>query len=190
MFTEIESPLFAATLGVVSTPRAFDSALLRQPVVLDLIRRLTAGEDPGPVLERIDRLLREPSDARFCHPRDLAVGIYLRVLEVCAPDTALAPAKLALALPNLWWGKVMATRVEYPRPSTLSIPVSYTVQGQGIVRHSQTNKASRLQPTAWLKSLSDLVGKTRMRSNSSSSLSQLNPTQLRTNYTNAATVAL
>jgi hypothetical protein len=111
IWDEIESPLLAAKLGVVSTPRAFDVALLREPIVSELMASLSTEREVKAVASRLCQLLSETTDARYCHQHDLAIAVYLRVLDVCAPEHALAPALLALRLLNLWWGKAMAKRI-------------------------------------------------------------------------------
>lgn len=111
IWDEIESQFFAATLGVVSTPRAFDEAMLQHSIVSELMANLSSESDVEAVAKRLQRLLNEPSDVRYCHQHDLAIAVYLRALDICAPEHALAPANLALTQRNLWWGKAMAKRI-------------------------------------------------------------------------------
>lgn len=111
IWDEIEGQLLAATLGVVSTPRAFDAAMLQHPIVSELMANLSSESDVEAVVKRLQQLLSEPTDARYCHQHDLAIAVYLRALDICAPEHALAPAHLALTQRNLWWGKAMAKRI-------------------------------------------------------------------------------
>lgn len=111
IWDEIESQLFAATLGVVSTPRAFDAAMLQHPTVSELMANLSSESDVEAVAKRLEQLLNEPSDVRYCHQHDLAIAVYLRALDICAPEHVLVPASFALMQRNLWWGKAMAKRI-------------------------------------------------------------------------------
>jgi hypothetical protein len=112
IWREIESPLLAASLGVVSTPRTFDAAMLKQPIVIELLARLSSERRAAEeVARKLEQLLTQPTDARYCHQHDLAIAIYLRVLDICAPDHALPPALLALRQTNLWWARAMAMRI-------------------------------------------------------------------------------
>lgn len=112
IWTEIESRTFSASLGVVSTPRAFDVALLRQPLVLELVSLLVCPENPSAVFARIQRLLRDPSnDEHYCHPYDLPIAVYLKVLDIFEPYIAVEAADSILEFPNLWWARAMALRV-------------------------------------------------------------------------------
>jgi hypothetical protein len=114
----IESPRFAARLGVVSTPAAFEAAALKVGTISNLVTALSSGSSPEPVVARLDRLLRLETDQRYCHPKDLAIGIYFLVLGRSVPRAAIAPARLAFELPNLWWGRVMAMRFAASESST------------------------------------------------------------------------
>jgi hypothetical protein len=111
-WSDIEGPLLAASLGVVSTPRAFDAAMLKQPIVIELLARLSSERRAAKeVARRLQLLLAEPTDPRYCHQHDLAIAIYLRALDICAPDDSLPPALLALKQTNLWWARAMAMRI-------------------------------------------------------------------------------
>lgn len=113
IWSAVEDPAFTASLGVVSTPRAFDAALLRQPPVLQLFSSLAGLEDANAVTARIQRLLKDPSnDQRYCHPHDLSIAVYLRALDIiCEPPVAAEAADSVLRFPNLWWARAMALRV-------------------------------------------------------------------------------
>jgi hypothetical protein len=111
LLSHIESPYFAATLGVVSTPRAFDRALLQDRYVRALMSSIALPLNVRHLQERTTELLDTDADPRYAHPHDLAVGVYLRVLDICSPDDAFAVAAKALSRPNLWWAAAMARRI-------------------------------------------------------------------------------
>lgn len=116
IWSAVEDPTFSASLGVVSTPRAFEAALLRRPPVLELFSLLACPEDASAVAARIQHLLTDPSnDERYCHPYDLPIAVYLRVLDICESYVAAEAADSILQFPNLWWARAMALRVAaYP----------------------------------------------------------------------------
>ena len=111
IWTAIEDTTFTASLGVVSTPRAFDAAISRQPPVIELLSLMEDSDNSMQVLTRVRQLLETPEDARYCHPFDLPVAIYIRALDICNPQLAADAAEIALQLPNLWWSRAMALRV-------------------------------------------------------------------------------
>ena len=108
---EIEGPLLRAVLGVVSTPRAFDAALFKVAPVSRLLGELDDRESCEKVQKRLLLLLGGDADPRYCHPHDLAIAIYLRALDICAPELAFPPARQILAHRNLWWARAMALRL-------------------------------------------------------------------------------
>lgn len=167
IWTEIEDPLFGASLGVVSTPRAFDDGLMRQPVFRDLLGALTNREDAQLVADRVFRLISERSDQRYCHPRDLPIGVYLRALDIAAPDHALWPARLALDLPNLWWGNVMARRIATaPNRTVTSSRAVSPISVDGIVWTANTKTTTVPLPTAEVKVRPEVLGKLTTSTNS------------------------
>ena len=113
IWSAVEDPIFSASLGVVSTPRAFDTALLRQPPVLELFSSLAGPEDASAVAARIQQLLKDPSnDERYCHPYDLPIAVYLRALDIiCEPPVAAEAADSILRFSNLWWARATALRM-------------------------------------------------------------------------------
>lgn len=153
VWTEIESPLFTAALGVVSTPRAFDDGLLRQAIFRTLLAAAeTNGRDADAIVQRISRLIREPADERYCHPHDLPIGVYLRALDIAAPERAITPARLVLDLPNLWWGNLMARRVAAaPNRTIPSSRVAAAIEFEGIVWKANSRTDTPPLPSADVK---------------------------------------
>lgn len=112
IWAAVEDSTFSASLGVVSTPRAFDAAFLRQRPVRDLLSLLTTPANLQAVATRIHELLHDPgNDARYCHPFDLPIAVYLRALDICEPGVAARAADAILRFTNLWWARAMALRV-------------------------------------------------------------------------------
>jgi hypothetical protein len=108
---EIESPIFEAQLGIVSTPRSFDQALYKNPSFRRLLSALSSEEDAAALSNRLAQLIDHPSDPNYCHPFDLQIGVYLRALDLRAPERAYENASRATTKPNLWWGRAMSMRV-------------------------------------------------------------------------------
>ena len=112
LFSQIESSIFHARLGVVSTPRAFDSALFS---IAEVQALTTLVNEPGKeelLFNRIGVLLADPEDnANFVHPHDMPIAVYLRILDVLSSDFALIAAERLAQKKNLWWTRAMALRV-------------------------------------------------------------------------------
>lgn len=121
IWTEIEGPLFAATIGVVSTPRAYRDALKMQRVVTVLAALLSSHDNQTALIARLTHLLTQSTDIRYCHPHDLAIGTYLATLANFSIALATEPARLASSIPNLWWGKLIAAEILAPRTESTSV---------------------------------------------------------------------
>ena len=150
IWDEIESPHLAASLGVVSTPRAFDAAILQHPIVVQLMAHLSSRSDVEEVAHRLGQLLTEATDVRYCHQHDLAIAIYLRTLDICAPNQTMPAALLALKQPNLWWARAMAMRiVSAPNRGIPSSRGDFTVPiGGRVFIVSENAQATPFLPTA------------------------------------------
>jgi len=124
LFRSIEDPVFTSSIGVVSTPRALDKALLAQLPVRHLLARLSEPDNRHQLFTRIAQLVAAPHDARYCHPHDLAIAIYLRTLDLCDPSIAIKAADIVLQLPNFWWARSFA--LPLMAEPNLRIPVQVT----------------------------------------------------------------
>lgn len=107
---DIESVRLAAELGVVSTPRAFDEALFSLPSVRELADGVSRGWYSQATEARALELLRVAHDGAYCHPHDLPVAVYLRVLDLYAPLRAHRVAAAAAEYENTWWTRAMTRR--------------------------------------------------------------------------------
>lgn len=124
LFRSIEDPAFTSSIGVVSTPRALDKAMLEQLPVRQLLACLSDPENRRELLARVTRLIAAAHDARYCHPYDLAIAIYLRTLDVCDPSLAIKAADDVLQHPNFWWARTFA--LPLMAEPNLRIPVQVT----------------------------------------------------------------
>jgi hypothetical protein len=107
----IESSRFTAEIGVVSTPRSFVAAIEKHAIIIELLSKLNESSCRQDVFKRLIFLLDKPADRRYCHPNDLAMAIYLRVLEISDPQLAIDAADLTLATPSLWWARSIAQHI-------------------------------------------------------------------------------
>jgi hypothetical protein len=148
VIAEVESPRFAALLGVVSTLNRFTWAMMQQPAVKTLCSLLTTQADVQHVVARVSDLIQEANDPRYGHPHDLPIAIYLSVLDTCAPDAARRPSELALATRNLWWGKLVAQRVvSAPNRTIPAVTTNFSIPIDGIfIRRSSKSFAFKPSP--------------------------------------------
>lgn len=183
LWQEIESRQFSVMLGVVSTPRAFDEALKQQPAVTALAKCLISPADIDSLEQRALALLQIPSNPRYCHPNDLAIAVYLRLLDIYAPDAASQPAKSALTLPNLWWARAMAMRIAAsPNRTIPSTRVELVaVTENGFARQSRRTNASISLPPPELVARSRFIGKviTTANSTAGANMAQVNTSPMR-----------
>jgi hypothetical protein len=132
----VESREFAADLGVVSTPRAFDEVMLKLKPVKAILKALAGGANASRIAERVTALLATQNPAKYRHPFDLPIGVYLRVLEIAAPHLAYPLALRVLAHRNFWWARAIAARIAAAHPNragTSSIQIA-PLAGAPVVR--------------------------------------------------------
>jgi hypothetical protein len=112
LFSQIESPVFHSKLGVVSTPRAFDSALFSIAEVQEMAALASQRSNEELLFNRIGILLADrEDDPNFVHPHDMPIAVYLRILDMLSSDFALAVAEQVAKRKNFWWTRAMALRV-------------------------------------------------------------------------------
>jgi hypothetical protein len=149
IFAEIESTIFSAKLGVVSTPDALTAAMLEQPAVAQLTETATLLTDAKHIAARAIDLIQQQFDPQYCHPHDLAVAVYLRVLDICAPDEASRPAQVALTVANSWWARLMALRIAASPNRTIPVVTMKVVTpfaGLAVTRYATTLKGKPTPP--------------------------------------------
>ena len=106
-----ESIQFATELNVVSSERLFESALRHHPLVTDLFGHLTDVESREQLAVRLADLLYRDIDPRYEHPHDVAIAVYLRLLDVSDPQLGGLAAATAVRQPNLWWARSVAMEI-------------------------------------------------------------------------------
>lgn len=111
LLEQTESIQFATELNVVSSERLFESALRQHPVVSDICGHLTDEESREQLAVRLADLLYRDVDPRYEHPHDVAVAVYLRLLDVCDPQLGALAATTAVKQPNLWWARSVAMEI-------------------------------------------------------------------------------
>lgn len=107
----IESTLFTASVGVVSTPRSLDEAIWAQGSVREVLAAMTDHENRRELLNRVLELIARPHDPRYCHPDDLAIAIYVRILGITDATLAVRGADAVLQHRNFWWARAASLRV-------------------------------------------------------------------------------
>ncbi len=132
LFSQIESPIFHARLGVVSTPRAFDSALFSITEVKELATLVNQFGKDELLFNRIGALLADPEDdVNFVHPHDMPIAVYLRILDVISSDFALVTAEQLAHRKNFWWTRAMVLRV-LSEPKSRSATQYLQLAAQGL----------------------------------------------------------
>ena len=107
----IEDPTYGFQMGLVSTVRLFDEALGEEESARTLRDLLKNPENREVLVNRLMRLLDTEHDTQYAHPYDLAIGVYLRLLEKVDLEMAIEPAHKAFALDTLWWGRAFAISI-------------------------------------------------------------------------------
>lgn len=118
LLKSIESPEFVAQVGVVSTQHAFESAIARHPWAQELLGLARGSASARVVYGRMMALLQTPVDPSFSHPYDVAIAVYLRVVDIVAPLLAVDAAREVLAVRNAWWARRLAERIAAAAPET------------------------------------------------------------------------
>ncbi len=112
LLATIEGPLFSLELGIVDSPKSFDEALFKTVGARKLAEQITSEAEERLVRDRALSLLDcEDNDERFRHPFDLAIAVYIRILDVVESSWVFDLSKLAAQRRNLWWSRAMAMRV-------------------------------------------------------------------------------
>jgi hypothetical protein len=111
IFETIEDPVYGLKMGLVSTIRLFDEALGEEESARTLRKLLDNPQNREILVDRLMQLLNAENDTQYAHPYDLAIGVYLRLLEKCDFEMAIEPARRAFALDTLWWGRAFAISI-------------------------------------------------------------------------------
>jgi hypothetical protein len=108
---ELETPRLAARLGVVSTPRSLERAIASESSVRRLLGMLSSPNNRRRLYGHLMQLLNQPSDDRFAHPMDLALAVYIRLLDIADPELGEMAAVETRQRPNLWWTRALAATI-------------------------------------------------------------------------------
>lgn len=111
LYSGIESPTFVATVGVVSTTAGFERAISRDPRVRQLLGLASQPEALVSLAERIRALAAEIPEAGFAHSQDIAIAVYLRVLDLANASLAVDAARELVDRADLWWARRTAKRI-------------------------------------------------------------------------------
>ena len=125
LFAMIESPAFFARLNVVSGYAQFVRALGAQPEVRELRDGVNSSEDASELLHRISWLASPPDDPAYENPHDVALAVYLWVLNANAPLVGRVAADTILAKPG-WWARKVAEKVVADTNSEAGIEATKT----------------------------------------------------------------
>lgn len=109
IFDEIESSEFAGTMNVASGLRIVAKTARSHPLVGRLIADLPPRGGAEVILARLLEVTERAVDPRFENPYDVALMLYLLLLERMSPPLAQVAAAEVLQVPGMWWaGKVAA----------------------------------------------------------------------------------
>jgi hypothetical protein len=104
--SQLESPEFAAIVGIASTPRGFITMLRRQPAFQSLVDCLTEDfELRSAVVSRIDALASQEVDTRYLNPWDTALASYLYALSIGHGPSAMLVADAVERARNTMWAQ-------------------------------------------------------------------------------------
>src|SRR5262249_37717703 len=108
-FSEIESFAFSVRMNVASGLHSFLFALAHEEALDVLVRGLTVDRDVSVLAQRLFAIASETADARYEHPRDVALASYLWLLAVKQSDLAEASAEVVMSAQNTWWSRKIAS---------------------------------------------------------------------------------
>lgn len=131
-FPEIEGRAFAARALGVERLSTFIGRIKREPAVADLSGRLAI--DPNLEMRLLDRsfsLLKNVGDEDYRHPHDVAIAVYLFLLDRVRFDVS-ALAEATISSPNTWWSDRLATDLMSKRRGMASVdqPAALIVKTQ------------------------------------------------------------
>jgi hypothetical protein len=136
IFERIESPTFSAIINVASGYRQLLKAIAGEPEFVDLTKwAMQSSQDgesnPMQLYSRIDRLASEVQDEQSENPHDIAMAVYLLVLNEVAPRVASLAANSICACKNCWWAHQIARAL---RPAD-------SLNGANVLTQSSLTKA-------------------------------------------------
>ncbi len=110
IFDQIESIEFAANVHVAGSRNSFMATIITDRRTVDLFKAIEEDESicVVQIANRISSLCELEMPAQYLHTFDVALAVYLRVLDVTKQELAEAVAPYMADLPNLWWGKSLA----------------------------------------------------------------------------------
>jgi hypothetical protein len=111
VFSQIESPVFAARLSVVSGFSRFYDALSTDETAKALGDLLLHMPNDAVILfTRLNDLLTKNREPDFAHPYDVAIAAYLFALARVDQNLTAIAAQKIIHTPRLWWAKRMAEK--------------------------------------------------------------------------------
>lgn len=113
----VESHEVAAQVGLASSLHDAVAAVRRIPEARELSIACEEFGGIEAVLRRLERLARTEVDLRYEHPYDVAMLIYLDVLNEKKPALAVAAAGTVLRARSVWWAGHMSARLVSDRLS-------------------------------------------------------------------------
>lgn len=111
LFEEIEGVELAVDLGAVSSLEHFRVEIRHTEPADRLFRLLEDKKVQLTVVNRVRRLARRGIDPRYVNPLDIALAIYLDVLEIHSPGLAKVGAATVVRAPNLLWAGPIARQI-------------------------------------------------------------------------------
>lgn len=113
---KIESHDFLAEVGIANDFNSFLRLVVRHQAVVDLLDHVIPSDDRAEDLFfRAVQLARTGIDARYLHPYDGVLAVYLFVLGNKNQDLAKVLSELVLKTPNCWWSVRMAKHQLFER---------------------------------------------------------------------------
>lgn len=106
---EIESHEFASRLNVASNMETFLRIAEEQDVVRAVFQGLDSPAEQGRLFQRTLELSRSSTDLRYENQWDVALAIYLWLVNLKNPNLAMLMAGIIASVPQCWW----ATKMSY-----------------------------------------------------------------------------
>lgn len=108
---EVESHEFAVLLNLASDLKGFFRAAEQQKPIEIIYKELDEKEKIRYLLEEIIELSKQGVDLRYENQWDIALAIYVWLINLKDPHLAKIAAGITLQIPQCWWAKKISCKI-------------------------------------------------------------------------------
>ena len=108
---EIEGLPFSTRLNIATDSRMFFRIANGEPAVRDCWKEMEKSENAETIFSRVGDLSRQLTDIRYENSSDVALAVYLWLLNAKKPSFAMLAAQTVSQLPRCWWAETTADQI-------------------------------------------------------------------------------